>query len=183
VRFCAFAGLAGLLVVVFVFAIRSEVRAAPANAPLFQSGYTAPTDNSSDTGSGYEAPATDTPPANTGSANTPSGQLTPSVVFTETSTATIPPDLFRTEDSEINNSQTTLAASETPGPTITAVSTSTVSKTKSQSSPTPPIIKKKGGITLDWGLFWIGFSLPVLAACGAVLYLLDRRPDLFKHLR
>lgn len=43
---------------------------------------------------------------------------------------------------------------------------------------TPPP-EQSGGI--DWGLFWIGFSIPVLTASGVVLYLLDRQPTLLQR--
>jgi len=38
----------------------------------------------------------------------------------------------------------------------------------------------QGGFRVDWGYFWIGFAIPILAGSGLVLYLLDRRPDLFR---
>jgi hypothetical protein len=99
-----------------------------------------------------------------------------------TLTATLPPNVFRTEDSEINGSQATPALTETPGPTITNYVTGSVTAT--QLTPTRAVLKKSGpGFQIDWGMFWIGFSVPVLFASGVVLYFIDRRPDLFaqKH--
>jgi hypothetical protein len=160
------AGLVGLLIFVFGFPVRGYVRAAPA----FQDtpGYDVPTEDTPDLG--YDVPATETP----------FGEGSPTAERTMTETSTLPPDVFRTEDSEMNNAQTTPLVTETPGPSITPYYTPTGMKTPSRSTSTPAV-KKKGGFTPDWGMFWIGFSLPVLGACGVVLYLLDRRPDLFKH--
>jgi hypothetical protein len=144
-------------------------------------GYDAPTDDSGsgDSGSGYDAPATDTPEADT----TPQTIITPSPAFTVTNTPTLPPDVFRTEDAEMNQSMTTPVVTETPGPTMTLVATPTIMKTQRQPTPTLAISKEKDTFHLDWGMFLAGFSLPVLGACGYILYLLDRRPELFRRFR
>lgn len=115
---------------------------------------------------------TETPAAtNTVVVNTPVASLT----FTATST--LAPNQFLTENSEIGTGNVTPAADLTPGPTITAYSTLTPSQTPAAAVTNP---KKNSAPWMDWGLFWIGFAIPVLAGCGGVLYLLDRRSDLFR---
>ncbi len=176
-RICALACLAGLLVFLFGFAGRGYVRAAPAPQETSAYPYDFPTDifTPESTDQGYGAPATDTP-----GNETPAAPVTATAAGTPTQTSTLPPDLFRTEDAQMNNAQTTQQVTETPGATFTPYDTPTVLKTQPQRTLTP-VVKKKEGFTPDWGMFWIGFSLPVLGACGVVLYLLDRRPDLFKR--
>lgn len=105
------------------------------------------------------------------------GQPSPFPTLTLTLTATIPPNTLLTENAEMQGGKVTPPASETPGPTITAYA----SPTPTLETPLPvAAAAPKSGSRLNWGLFWLGFSLPVLAACGWVLYLLDRRPDLFR---
>jgi hypothetical protein len=183
-RFCA----AALLVSLLAFTLRFSTHGGSVlAAPGFQSTqpYDAPpTQDQPDPGSGYDPPATSAPPANqptsaatTGATSAP--EASPTAEGTVTLTPTIPPDTFRTEDSEMNNSLTTPAVTETPGPSITPVTTQTALKTQSHATSVAAA-RKKSGFAFDWGLFWMGFSLPVLAACGMVLYLLDRRPDIFR---
>jgi len=184
VRFSTAAVLVILPAFVFIFAGDGDVRVAQGHGMLLQGtpGYDAPTEDSSgtDPGNGYNAPATDTPGAiPTQIFSSPS----PEITATETVTATIPPDVFRTEDSEINQSMTTPVVTETPEPTITKYVTPTVIKTQRQGTPTPPAAREKAGFSLDWGMFLAGFVLPVLAACGYILYLMDHRPELFKRFR
>jgi hypothetical protein len=95
-----------------------------------------------------------------------------------TGTGTSSPNLFQTEDAEMGGSQVTPSASETPGPTITPIS----SATPTQITPTTTPVVKKGLFQgqVDWGMFWIGFSIPVLVCSGLVLYLLDRNPNFFR---
>ncbi len=104
--------------------------------------------------------------------------MTPTITLTPT----LPPNVFRTEDSEINGAKTTPMVTETPGPSATVYDTPTLTETSTPPEATQVVIPKKGEPNVDWGLFWIGFSLPVLGGCGVVLYLLDRRPDIFKRL-
>ncbi len=197
-RISAVAGLAGLLVFFFVVVPGGPTRPALANAPDYQ-GYPAGTVTVPPTEPGYPAGSTATSPAPAGSATPtpapsstqPSGpqpsstepaeSLTPTVELTETLTPTMPPDVFRTEDSEMNSAKTTPLVTETPGPMVTAYVTPTETMTPLPTSTTQAVIQKKDSFAIDWGLFWIGFSLPVLGGCGVVLYLLDRRPDIFKH--
>jgi hypothetical protein len=169
------AGVILLLAFVFSFAEGDHGRSALGNG-LFQDY---PVDGTAtETGDDSYPILTDTPDGNsTQSADTPTAE------FTATNTATLPPDVFRTEDSEMNQSQTTPGATETPGPTITGYVTPTVIKTQRGPTPTPLPKKEKNAFTLDWGMFLAGFSLPVLGACGYILYLLDRRPELFKRFR
>jgi hypothetical protein len=181
-RFSVIAGLVILLVLVFGTARGGYLRAADVNGVMLQDtpGYDAPPGDGSgtDTGNGYNSPATDTPEGNPTQAVD-----TPTPLFTVTNTVTLPPDTFRTEDSEMNQSKTTPLVTETPGPTITVYFTPTVINTPGHPTPSPLAVKEKGAFTLDWGMFLFGFSLPVLGACGYTLYLLDRRPELFKRFR
>lgn len=179
VRLSAVAGVIILLVYVFGFAAGDHETAARGKGALLQDqGYGASTDDPG-TDNGYNPAATDTPDGN----STQVGS-TPLPTSTLTSTATLAPDIRMTEDSEIDQSRTTPVATETPGPTITAYVTATRMKTPSRLTPTPiPLKNGKDGLAVNWGMFLFGFSLPILGACGYVLYLLDRRPELFKRFR
>ncbi len=95
-------------------------------------------------------------------------------------TFTAQPNTFLTENAEMGEGQGTPPPSETPGITMTATITSTPAPPTPQPTPIIPERDTRGPGGINWGLFWIGFSLPVLAGCGWVLYLLDRRPDLFR---
>ncbi len=193
VRISALAGLAGLLVFVFSVVPGGQMHPALANAPDYQDGY--PVDTPTLPDSGYPAGATGTSPATAGNSTPtsssgtrpagtePAESLTPSIEPTETITSTLKPDVFRTEDSEIGSSKTTPLVTETPGPTATAFGAPTETITPLPTRATQAAVQKKDGVKIDWGLFWIGFSLPVLGGCGVVLYLLDRRPDIFKRFR
>jgi len=178
-RLSTLAGLAGLLVFVFHFGEDRFVYAAPALQET--PGYDAPTEPGGGGDVGYDAPATETPPGNP----TPTENAFPSPTAepTDILTSTLPPDVFRTEDSEINNAITTPVITEAAGPTITPYYTATATRTPLRTPGALAAVEKKGGFSPDWGLFWIGFSIPVLGACGVVLYLLDRQPGLFKRRR
>jgi hypothetical protein len=183
-RISALAGLVGLLVFIFGLPYGSDVRAAP--VPLQTPGYDGPTQESNPTTEtgGYDGPGDETPIF-------PQVSPSPAVAFTDiveptealtpTQTGTLPPDVFRTEDAEINGAQTTPVTTETVGPTITLFTTPTATKRTPRPTTTSNGAKEKDEFIPDWGLFWIGFSLPVLGSCGVVLYLLDRRPDLFRR--
>lgn len=180
VRFSAAVSLAGLLI--FLLCVSTgggQVQA----APLFQGTPDYPGPEQPTYTNGYDAPATSAPP---GAEVTPQASptfgvpLTPTTAGTATMPPTLPPDVFRTEDSEMNNSLTTPPVTETPGPSNTPYVTLTAQKTQLHGTAAAAAARKKPPFVFDWGLFWVGFSLPVLASCGVVLYLLDRRPDLFK---
>ena len=181
------AGLLFLLVFGFRFADDGFVHASPALQET--PGYDAPTETGGQDDPGYDAPPTDTPSGSGSSTETasPTNDVPPTAVPLPTEmptvplTSTLPPDVFRTEDSEMNGALTTPAGTETPGPTMTPYHTPTATKTPPKSHLSARSGEKKGGFIPNWGMFWIGFSLPVLGACGVVLYLLDRRPDLFRR--
>lgn len=99
------------------------------------------------------------------------------LAFTDTpsSTPTLAPDLRLTEDAQILDSRGTPAASATPAPSITPVGTYTATPTI---TPLPTATASTDG-WMDWGFFALGFSIPLLAGCGFVLYWIDHRPDLF----
>ncbi len=115
---------------------------------------------------------------------TTSGPVQPDFPPNETATPedTFTPevDLFGTEDAQMQGAFSTQAASATPFPSITPINTQT-QPAQATITPIPANLVNEGksGFRLNWGYFWIGFAIPVLAACGAILYLLDRRPDLF----
>lgn len=94
-------------------------------------------------------------------------------------TITLLPNAFLTENAEMGGGQVTPL-----GPTLTPSETPTVTPTRGADTPQPTPFMLDGGSGgsggLNWGLFWMGFSLPLLGACGWVLYMLDRRPDLFR---
>jgi hypothetical protein len=175
------AGIVALLAVGVGFVKGERLPTGPENGLLQTTpGYNPPDDSATDTGDGYNPPATDSPDANA----TPE-DITPSPEFTATITltATLAPDVFRTEDSEIDQSKTTPMVTETPGPTNTVYITPTGARTLRAPTPTSGRPKEKDAFVLDWGMFLAGFSLPVLAACGYVLYLMDRHPELFRRPR
>lgn len=136
---------------------------------------------------GTEPPPGDSYPVETLPAGGEGGQATfapttgttllPTV--TPTTTATLPPNLIQTENAEMGEGNVTPPPSETPGPTITTYVSATPTLGTAQPTRTP-IARNKSESKVNWGLFWIGFSLPVLSACGLVLYLLDQRPDFFR---
>jgi hypothetical protein len=162
----------GLLIFLFGFADGLSVHAAPVyqNTPGYnEPAEETPTDEPPPD-DGYNAPATETL----------SVGETPIPESTVTETVTLAPDAFRTEDAEMGGAQTTPLVTETFVPTKTPDQVLTATKTQLP-AVTPAAARKKGGFTPDWGMFWIGFAIPVLGACGIVLYLLDRRPDLFKR--
>jgi hypothetical protein len=107
-------------------------------------------------------------------------ELLPEVTDTPGSTSTPGIDLFATENAEMQDTLSTQAASATPIPSITPANTQT-SPAEGTGTPSPAALEDGpgSGFSMDWGYFWIGFAIPVLAASGAVLYLLDRRPELF----
>ncbi len=105
---------------------------------------------------------------------------TPQPTATVGPTSTLAPDVLATENAEMGDSQVTPPGSETPGPSMTPYQTTTGTQTVLPSAKSTANTKD-GGLVVDWGLFWIGFSIPVLVACGGILYLLDRRPDLFRR--
>ncbi len=181
IRLSAVACVLLLLALVFGFAAGDHRTAAQGNGSLLHPviGYDDAT-ATADTGTGN---GNDPYPAGTLTESPTEAAGTPLPEFTVTSTVTPPPNLYQTEDSEINHSRTTPVATDTPGPTITPYVTATAVKTRVRPTPTPVPIKEKSGFSIDWGMFLFGFSLPILAACGYVLYLLDRRPDLFKRFR
>lgn len=113
---------------------------------------------------------------------TPFDQVTPEApTISATFTSTIPPNALLTESAEMGSGQVTPPPSETPGPTITAYLSPTAPTGTPQS--TRSVTSKSGGSRVDWGYFSLGFAVPVLIACGVILYLLDRRPDLFRPHR
>ena len=94
-------------------------------------------------------------------------------------------DAFRTEDAEMGGSRNGTVTPPTPEGTPTPAPSATASPTQGEvyraagANPNDGA----GGFEMNWGLFWIGFSIPVVGACGVVLYLLDRRPELFRPKR
>lgn len=168
-----------------------RVSAAAGGQPAFQgTDYpvggetaTAESGDATPTTSGYVPPEERTPGTPTSEASTPNptsraASATPPTILpnTATASATLPPNVFLTENAEMNGALGTPPPSETPGPTRTSAPSQTLAAT-----PTPRAAAAgKGGLEVDWGLFWVGFSLPVLIGCGVVLYLLDHKPGLFR---
>lgn len=112
------------------------------------------------------------------------GNETPSPTPNLSQTAEM--DAFRTEDAEMGGSRNGTVTPPTPEGTPTATLTITASPTEGEVYRAAEANPKDGdgsGFEMNWGLFWIGFSIPVLGACGVVLYLLDRRPEFFRPKR
>ena len=105
---------------------------------------------------------------------------TPQPTATLGPTSTMSLDVLATENAEMSDSQVTPPGSETPAPSMTPYQAITGTQTVLPSAEST-VTAKDGGLAVDWGLFWIGFSIPVFAACAGILYLLDRRPDLFRR--
>lgn len=168
------AGLAALVVVALLTLPVTRVSAEGDRQPLLQDtpGYEPPPTDSA-AGTAYPAPTTGNPAQATA---TVAGSPVPTA--TQTLTPTLAPDVFKTENAEMGGARTTPALTETPAPSITPYISPTVTLTATVLAPAP---LQAGGPAMNWGLFWMGFSLPVLAGCGLVLYLLDHRPDLFRR--
>lgn len=105
---------------------------------------------------------------------------TPQPTATLGPTSTMSPDVLATENAEMSDSQVTPPGSETPAPSMTPYQATTRTQTVLPSAESTATAKD-GGLAVDWGLFWIGFSIPVFVACAGILYLLDRRPDFFRR--
>ena len=175
-------GLVGLMPVLMYSA---PVRADSVAQPAFQEGYPGPgeeTDIFPTDDSGYPGPGEPDitlPPF----IDPDETQTEPTDLIEPTeeigSTLTLAPDRLATENAEMGDSQVTPPGSETPAPSITPYVTGT--QTVLPSAVSPASTKGGGGLNINWGLFWIGFSIPVLIACGGILYLLDRRPNLFRR--
>ena len=172
--FILIAGLAALVVVFLVTAPVSRVSAEGGLQPLLQDtpGYEPPPTETTG-GGAYPAPTSGNPSQATA---TVAGSPLPT--STPTLTPTLAPNMFKTENSEIDSARTTPALTETPAPSLTPYVSPTVTLTQTALAAAP---LQASSPPMNWGLFWMGFSLPVLAGCGLVLYLLDHRPDLFRR--
>jgi len=106
---------------------------------------------------------------------------TPEPTPEDTSTPAV--NVFGTEDALMRDTLGTPASSATPAPSITPVNTQTAPVTSTAQEAGAGTARENAGLQIDWGFFWIGFAVPLLAACGVVLYLLDRRPELFTPRR
>ncbi len=181
IRMGVLAGLIGLAVLLACLLPGPAVQAKSNERPVYQDETSYPNDIPTDESVTPEITETlvETEAVETLPEGTLVGLPTETEMPTATSTATLAPNVFLTENSQMQGAQVTPVASETPGPTLTPYETPTVTKAASLGAATSSN-KKSGGPQVDWGLFWIGFSLPVLVGCGFVLYLLDRRPNLFK---
>jgi hypothetical protein len=176
VRVIVFWGVMVLTIFSSAFAVRAVLTVEAAAAPHFQDpGYPGPDDSGDPNSYPYPEP---------GQGNTPTSTLpvqsTPVSTITITLTPTSPPDIFRTEDAEIGDTLVTPSGEETPAPTHTPINTNTPTPTVTATpEPTPIPAVEEEGFQLDWGLFSIGFAIPILVGSGVVLYYIDRRPDFF----
>ena len=179
VNFVILAGLAALFV---VFMMSTPASAGSRPQPVFQgtAAYEPPPTEGS--GSTAYPPPEATTPASTTLQATPTLSGSPTPTATLTPTQTLAPNLFQTENAEMSGAQTTPALTDTPAPSLTPYLSPTATQAITASA-NPAGNAGGGGFQMNWGLFWIGFSAPVLAGCGLVLYLLDHRPDLFRSRR
>jgi hypothetical protein len=107
--------------------------------------------------------------------------LTPDESPTPLVSPTPPESKFATENAEMQDTISTQYPSATAGPSITPANTQTAQSTVTTAAARADANSgDDNGLKIDWGFFWAGFAVPFLAACGVVLYLLDRRPDLFR---
>ncbi len=166
VRISAIAGLAGLLVFFFTVIPGGQMHPAQARASYDETAYPPPDTPPS---SSYPGPATETSQA-------PAGSSTPTLRTSTEPAKSLTPTVETTEALQ--------PVTDTPVPSASATAfvTPTETMTPLPTKATQAVTQKKDGLKIDWGLFWIGFSLPILGGCGIVLYLLDRRPDIFKRL-
>ena len=154
-----------------------------ANQPILQDDYPAdeqPTDVSED--SDYPGVPTDAPAASP--TDTPAAPENP----TATEMPTAEPGVEQTvEPSPTSGEGPTSLPTPSVGGTVTPAGELTPTVTPQVLTTRPVLARtptgKSGSGGVDWGLFWIGFSIPVLFASGAVLYLLDRQPALFQRHR
>lgn len=170
--------LAGLLALLVVFLILVPAMRASADLhaqPVLQ------------TTPGYEPPATQAPGGTAYPAPqnpTPTGAVTlsgsPMPTATLTLTPTLAPNIFKTENSEMNGALVTPALTETQSPSLTPYLSPTLTLTQTTQPTSIPGKTGGSGFPMDWGMFWMGFSFPVIAGCGLVLYFLDHRPDFFR---
>ncbi len=156
-------GLIGLVLLGLFLAPKTGVQAGLVEPPLWQDDYPPPQDTYIPPDLNYPPPEeTTTPPV--GDYPPPEGEptLTPSLSPTQAPAGeTLTPEPG--------------AASPSPAASLTATSTLTP-----QVSPEADQEDEPEKFQVDWGFFWIGFAIPILAGSGVVLYLLDRRPDLFR---
>lgn len=180
IHFVLLTGLVMLLVIFQMVTPVTQVRAERGAQPAFEDtpAYSAPATTTPENNRGYPPPSQNTalPTLSSGKTATPG---LPVDTVTVTATITKSPNIFQTENSEMNNARVTPALTDTPGPSITPYISPTATQTISASDAQG----KKSGLAMDWGLFWVGFSVPVLAGCGMVLYLLDHSPELFRKRR
>ena len=161
-------GLIGLVLLGFYLAPQPGVQAGLVDPPLWQDDdYPPPQDTFIPTDAGYPPPEETTVPPD-GEYPPPEGEATQE----PTLTPSLPPTQAPADETPIFELGTA-----TPSPTVSPTATSTVVP---QVSPEAAQEDEPERFQVDWGFFWIGFAIPILAGSGVVLYLLDRRPDLFR---
>ncbi len=158
-------GLVGLVLFGLLLAPQPGAQARVGELPLWQDdGYPPPQDTGQPP---YPPPEDATEPPGEGYPP-PDGQATPSFTPTPPSPPTKAP---------ADQTSVPVTVTAQPSPTASATVTFTVFP---QVSPEAEQEDEPETFQMDWGLFWIGFAVPILASSGVVLYLLDRRPDLFR---
>lgn len=202
-RLMLLAGLFGLVLFTLAQAAGKSVQAEAGDQPLLQStGYPYPGDYYTPDPNATEFPTSVpiedypwpgenfTPPpfeTSTATATLPSGPTpTTPQFFTPTPTLTLIPGTTREPTLPVETA-TLLPSGSTqvpiPGGATRTGETGTPQpeRTRTRYVFTPDPTPVKGGFQVDWGVFWVGFSIPVLVTCGVVLYLLDRQPGFFSR--
>lgn len=186
-QFFAIAGMVGIFLLVSVHFAGWHANANALAQPAYQDdGYPPTEDVPTEVVPTYGYPGEESPTAEAGTTSTAGGATatsgpTPTPANTMTVTATVR-NVFLTENAEMG------ASSVTPPASLTPLATGTIAPTHTNTPTRTPLSTLIAAASdedqnLDWGLFWIGFSVPIIAACGVVLYLLDHRPELFSFKR
>jgi hypothetical protein len=187
-------GLLAVLLILAVFLVKSPdhgaVKAAPDAAPPFQAeDYPGPGQDDP----GLPDDVDDPYPMVTATAEgQPTGDAQPTPIDEGQPTAEAPTVTPEATDAgsdyppgeDADPSTSTPAAGETAPPPATATPEPPNKEPEPEETmfalqPPASTGGGQGGLALNWTLFWVGFSLPVVLACGVVLYLLDRNPRLF----
>lgn len=174
-RFGLAFGLASLALFSFMLFAQPGIREIHAEALLWQDdGYPPPEDTSLPPPDEEYPPPEETTEPPGGEYPPPEGEATQEPSLT--------PALSPTS-ALIDQTQPPGAETITPSPMATGQTTAAVTATpaaSAQVSAEAEPVNEPKGFQVDWGFFWIGFAVPILAGSGVVLYLLDRRPDLFR---
>jgi hypothetical protein len=163
------AGLVSLALIGISLVPQTSVQAGLEQPAAWQDGYPPPGETQSP--GETQLPDSGYPPPGVGTIQAPSPTANLTSIATSILTETPVPGLASITPSVV----TTDRATASPTPTLNTTPTIVP-----QLSPEAGMDGDQRGFKVNWGFFWVGFAIPFLAGSGIVLYLLDRRPDLFR---